>query len=72
MVNMFYWKGVWMERRLLWPFSLSPRDDDIANAERVGVLGAKVLNDAFKPVEPGVVLAIASVAHEEFLAKLLG
>jgi hypothetical protein len=59
-----------MEGRLFRPFCLSPRDNDIANAESVSVLGSEMLNNAFKAVKAGITLTPTPIAQEKLFTKL--
>jgi hypothetical protein len=64
--------GDWirMERGFLRPLSFSPCDNNVANAEGISMLGAKMLNYSFEAVKPGINLASISIAQEEFFPEL--
>jgi hypothetical protein len=57
-----------IERWNLWPLRL-PMDNDTANTECSGMLGRIVLDNTFKPIILGSI--VASVAKKDFLTVLL-
>jgi hypothetical protein len=72
MVCGLHWDRVRVEWGVFGPFSFSPCNNDIANAECISVLGSKVLDDAFETIEPVIALTASTVAQEELFAKLFG